>query len=337
MDLYRNRESNSFKCVCFSFVSRCSANIRLLFCAVLVAYSQLKRQLKFDDIFESLPVSVRNPHLITGLLYELDSRDQTSNESDRLDLSTNPFLEKHLEFLIESVDDFMVEQAKMQTYHRQVQRQSQAQQQYLAKKVCPSFCPPVLATLCLWCRSARCVHIMFLILNVFSLRCLHSLFCVYSVRCLHEHRRQSDETRTSPKRTCHRTRCSRPFLRYTSHLCCIVCYVLYVYPFCVSVCPLSCVCMCICLYVYVCVCVCVYVYVCIVLRNDDTKLLRSAVRFDASTHIMNSSFPTATLFSCLVLSCPMLLFVLSAIGHVVPILTLPPSSLQSCACIRFIV
>jgi hypothetical protein len=74
--------------------------------------------------------------------------DTWLQEFDRLDLSTNPFLEKHLEFLIESIDDLMAEQArilslsiahlswltseqaKMLHYHRVLQRNAQV----LAKK-----------------------------------------------------------------------------------------------------------------------------------------------------------------------------------------------------------
>jgi len=115
--------------------------------------SALKKQLKFDDIFETIPVSVKNPHLVTALLYDLDTTESTANvppliaafmrrfsrvaqEFDRLDLSTNPFLEKHLEFLSESIDDLMVEQGKMLNYHRMVQRQLQQQQLLTQKKVC---------------------------------------------------------------------------------------------------------------------------------------------------------------------------------------------------------
>jgi translation initiation factor 3 subunit H len=41
---------------------------------------------------------------------------------DRLDLSTNPYLEKHLEFLCHWVDDLAAEQQKFQSYTRTIQR-----------------------------------------------------------------------------------------------------------------------------------------------------------------------------------------------------------------------
>jgi translation initiation factor 3 subunit H len=50
---------------------------------------------------------------------------------DRLDLSTNPYLEKHLEFLCSWVDDLAVEQHKFQYYTRNTrgrQRKEQREQ-----------------------------------------------------------------------------------------------------------------------------------------------------------------------------------------------------------------
>jgi translation initiation factor 3 subunit H len=41
---------------------------------------------------------------------------------DRLDLSTNPYLEKHVEYLSNYVDDLTTEQNKFQQYARQVAR-----------------------------------------------------------------------------------------------------------------------------------------------------------------------------------------------------------------------
>lgn len=45
---------------------------------------------------------------------------------DRLDLSTNPYLEKNLEFLCNWIDDLSNEQQKFNQYTRNVARQKQA-------------------------------------------------------------------------------------------------------------------------------------------------------------------------------------------------------------------
>jgi len=80
---------------------------------------------------------VRNSHLSSALLLELqDECGINANASDfsRLELHTNPFLEKQMQMLIESIDDLQQESNKLQHYERNLQRQKAAQQQYLQKK-----------------------------------------------------------------------------------------------------------------------------------------------------------------------------------------------------------
>lgn len=100
-------------------------------------------------IFEEIPVTFKNPGLVQALLYDVaDGRhgdfeggydikhsagvgatvaaSASSNgldcTFDRLDLSTNPYLEKHLEFLCTWVDDLAAEQHKFQYYTRNLSR-----------------------------------------------------------------------------------------------------------------------------------------------------------------------------------------------------------------------
>jgi translation initiation factor 3 subunit H len=90
------------------------------------------------NIFEEVPVTLRNPGLARVLLADIqdglhdtpshskdgstlfDARADTS--FDRLDLSMNPYLEKHLEFLCGWVDDLSTEQHKFQYFSRQLAR-----------------------------------------------------------------------------------------------------------------------------------------------------------------------------------------------------------------------
>lgn len=62
------------------------------------------------NIFEELPIKLTNPGLCQALLTDLACPEETN--FDRLDLSTNPYLEKHLEFLCTWVDDLREEQHK---------------------------------------------------------------------------------------------------------------------------------------------------------------------------------------------------------------------------------
>lgn len=86
-------------------------------------------------IFEEVPVKLSNPGLVRALLADLrvNSGPQTADSDglynmgadttiDRLDLDTDPYLEKHLEFLCSWVDDLSAEQYKFQYYTRQLAR-----------------------------------------------------------------------------------------------------------------------------------------------------------------------------------------------------------------------
>ena len=79
------------------------------------------------NIFEEVPVTLNNPGLVRALLRDVGDgyhgpygQEITGTDTtfDRLDLSTNPYLEKHLEFLCSWVDDLAAEQYKFQHYTR---------------------------------------------------------------------------------------------------------------------------------------------------------------------------------------------------------------------------
>lgn len=94
-----------------------------------------------NKIFEEIPVKLTNPGLVRALLADIITDGSTAAGTsslmqsiatassltlnadttfDRLDLSTNPYLEKHLEFLCTWVDDLASEQQKFQYYTRQL-------------------------------------------------------------------------------------------------------------------------------------------------------------------------------------------------------------------------
>lgn len=77
------------------------------------------------NIFEEVPVKLTNPGLAKALLSDIvQDKPSIDTTFDRLDLSTNPYLEKHLEFLCGWVDDLAAEQHKFQYYSRQLARAS---------------------------------------------------------------------------------------------------------------------------------------------------------------------------------------------------------------------
>jgi len=93
-----------------------------------------KHGLSFDDIFEEIPIKIHNSLLTKALLWELDEVAEMDPEFERLDISTNPFLEKNLEFLIECLDDLSQEQNKFTYHQRTVQRQQLQQLQWKQKR-----------------------------------------------------------------------------------------------------------------------------------------------------------------------------------------------------------
>lgn len=94
-----------------------------------------KNRLTHRDILEELPIEIQNSYLATALLQELKatpsadsplSLEQPKFGSENyasLDLSVDPYLEKNLDFLLESVDDYNYEQNALQFYARQVARE----------------------------------------------------------------------------------------------------------------------------------------------------------------------------------------------------------------------
>lgn len=76
------------------------------------------------QIFEEIPIKLRNPGLVRALLCDVSEGSYTEDRIDttyfdRLDLSTNAYLEKYLERLCTWVDDLSTEQQKFQYYARQ--------------------------------------------------------------------------------------------------------------------------------------------------------------------------------------------------------------------------
>ena len=83
------------------------------------------------NIFEEVPVTLHNPGLVRALLQDVgdglhgpygQEGSGADTTFDRLDLSANPYLEKHLEFLCSWVDDLAAEQYKFQHYTRSLRQ-----------------------------------------------------------------------------------------------------------------------------------------------------------------------------------------------------------------------
>ncbi|GJJ78087.1 translation initiation factor 3 subunit H [Entomortierella parvispora] len=105
-----------------------------------------KAKLTFSNIFEELPITIRNTALLSALLYELETSDETLEVStshlntyknntpakssvltpsfDMLDLSMDPFVAKNLENLMDTIDDHTQEQGNYAYWQRSVEREN---------------------------------------------------------------------------------------------------------------------------------------------------------------------------------------------------------------------
>jgi len=100
--------------------------------AIALKASRKNSYLDPSQIFEEVPMSIKNPALARGLLHSISDGKYRDHDGgsygadttfDRLNLSTAPYMEKHLEFLCNWVDDLTSEQNKFQYYTRGLNRE----------------------------------------------------------------------------------------------------------------------------------------------------------------------------------------------------------------------
>ncbi|CAG8471748.1 5908_t:CDS:2 [Diversispora eburnea] len=114
--------------------------------------SLLKNKLTFSNIFEELPITIKNSHLITALLHSLDDFENVIPQGgistldketvtgpltpnfDTLELSLDPYIEKNLEFLLEAIDEHGQEQSNFAFWQRSVTREQTKLQTALQKR-----------------------------------------------------------------------------------------------------------------------------------------------------------------------------------------------------------
>jgi len=96
--------------------------------------SLAKGQVSFNEIWEEIPIRIHNSGLISAFLTELEESGRVESDFEKLDLSTNPYLEKNLEALSDCLDVIAQEQQKFQIYQRNLQRQQSQRSVWLQKR-----------------------------------------------------------------------------------------------------------------------------------------------------------------------------------------------------------
>jgi len=93
-----------------------------------------KSGLSFDQIYVELPVKVHNAQLATALLADLEDRNAAAAGFGRLELPGQAYVERHVESVIECLDELAAEHGKLQFYQRNLQRQLAQHNMWLQKR-----------------------------------------------------------------------------------------------------------------------------------------------------------------------------------------------------------
>ncbi|KAF9185656.1 Eukaryotic translation initiation factor 3 subunit H [Haplosporangium sp. Z 767] len=121
--------------------------------------SLAKAKLTFSNIFEELPITIRNTALLNALLFELETPSESVEIStshlttykekaagasakksvlepsfDMLDLSLDPYVAKNLENLMDTIDEHHQEQGNYAYWQRSVERENKKKAAYLLNR-----------------------------------------------------------------------------------------------------------------------------------------------------------------------------------------------------------
>ncbi|WOL01370.1 eukaryotic translation initiation factor [Canna indica] len=149
IETFMNYQENIRRCVCIVYDPSRSAQGVLALKALKLTDSFMElyrnnnfigeklreKKLSWVDIFEEIPIKVSNSALVSAFMTELEPESPVKEcDYDRLRLSTAPYMERNLEFLIDCMEDLSAEQNKFQYYYRNVSRQQAQQQAWLQKR-----------------------------------------------------------------------------------------------------------------------------------------------------------------------------------------------------------
>merc|ERR1712135_35284 len=79
-----------------------------------------KEDLKFDDMFDEIPIRIRNSPLSSVLLTKLHKEDPVPEKVEYLNLSHTSSLEHQMRLMMTSVDELTQESGKFVQYQRAV-------------------------------------------------------------------------------------------------------------------------------------------------------------------------------------------------------------------------
>lgn len=93
-----------------------------------------ERGVNFDNLFEEVPVIVKNSNLVNALISEIEDKTDVPDRETFLSLATGSYLEKSVHLLIEGVDELCQDAQKLHNYQRNYARQQQQIDAYKQKR-----------------------------------------------------------------------------------------------------------------------------------------------------------------------------------------------------------
>ncbi|KAM5157833.1 eukaryotic translation initiation factor 3 subunit H [Mantella aurantiaca] len=93
-----------------------------------------KASIAFENMFEEVPIVIKNSHLINVLIWELDGKAPVAEKHELLSLSSSNHLEKSLQLLMDRVDEMSQDIVKYNTYLRNASKQQQQKHQYVQRR-----------------------------------------------------------------------------------------------------------------------------------------------------------------------------------------------------------
>uniref|UniRef100_A0AAY4CCV4 Eukaryotic translation initiation factor 3 subunit H n=1 Tax=Denticeps clupeoides TaxID=299321 RepID=A0AAY4CCV4_9TELE len=93
-----------------------------------------KAAVGYENMFEEVPIVIKNSHLISVLLWELEEKSTVPSKHELLSLSSSSHLEKSLQMLMDRVDDMSQDIVKFNTFSRNTSKQQQQKHQYIQRR-----------------------------------------------------------------------------------------------------------------------------------------------------------------------------------------------------------
>jgi len=87
----------------------------------------------FQEFLEEIPIKLTDYSLTTSMLLNLNGSNLI-NPYEEVQLSDNRFLQKNIEGLVQSINELSKENGNFVTWQKNLQKQEQVQQQYIAKR-----------------------------------------------------------------------------------------------------------------------------------------------------------------------------------------------------------